>query len=82
MTLEPTMTTELKLLLDTHMVRQEIQDFLVSGDVQGFTVSQFAVIVTKEDELVKDVLKKHPWIRSRSVIILPCVEPGMHAEPH
>ena len=53
-----TMTTELKMLLDTHKVREEIQHFLLSEDVQCTTVSQFAVIVTKEDELVKDLLEE------------------------
>ena len=53
-----TVATELKLLMDTHKVRNEIQYFLVSGDVQCTTVSQFAVIVTKEDELVKDLLEE------------------------
>ena len=52
------MTTELELLLDTHKVRKEIQDVLVYEDVQCTTVSQFAVIVTKEDELVKDILEE------------------------
>ena len=53
-----TMDTELKLILDTHNVRPEIQEFLLTDDVQCKTVSQFAVIVTAESELVKDLLEE------------------------
>ena len=52
------MDTELKLILDSHNVRAEIQEFLLSDDVQCKTVTQFAVIVTKEDDLVKDLLEE------------------------
>ena len=52
------MDTELKLILDTHNVRPEIQEFLLSDDVQCKTVTQFAVIVTEEKELVKDLLEE------------------------
>ena len=40
------MDTELKLILDTHNVRPEIQEFLLSEDVQCKTVTQFAVIAS------------------------------------
>ena len=47
-----------EVLLDLHKVRKEIQDFLVSEDVQCTTVLQFAVILSEEEGLVKDPLEE------------------------
>ena len=52
------MNTELKILLDSHLVRKEIQAFLISDDVQCASVSQFACIATKEEDLVVEVLNE------------------------
>ena len=53
---DSTMNTELKILFDSHLVRKDIQDFLISVDVQCASVSQFACIATKEEDLVSEVL--------------------------
>ena len=52
------MNAELKILLDSHLVRKEIQAFLISDDVQCASVSQFACIATKEEDLVAEVLNE------------------------
>ena len=51
-----TMSTELKILLGSHKVRDEIQKILTTDDVMCETVSQFACIVTKEEDLVPEIL--------------------------